>query len=410
MEQQRLESPAPDISQLLEQPLGCRTGRTCQRIDFEELKHRRAEWHELAVNSEFPTAFADPAWIMAWWRAYGEGYEPWCFSLEDPDGSLQGLALLACRRTPLARTLIFAGDAWNGIDTLLCAPGAEAELSVLLLDELAARRREWDVWRVRRLSAESCLSRALLDGRGPLRAGAHDCRLQPFLALPEDGAAFESRFGSKQRSTQRRKWRRLLELGASPRLVCDPDEIEPAVAELLALRRSRARAQDQRHAHMDACFERFILDAVRGLMPDGVRLWTLEAGGETLVMRLNLVQGPREHSYLLGLGEDHAMLSPGSSLERHAILEAIAEGRTELDLGPGRDEYKYRLGAIDRELTRLIVPSPSTRGRIVGTTAAIDLGLRNTAAAEVLRRRRGMSTERGSTGAVSVPEHRHVDK
>jgi CelD/BcsL family acetyltransferase involved in cellulose biosynthesis len=372
-------------------------------MDFEELKRRRAEWHELAVNSELPTAFADPAWVMAWWRAYGENHEPWCLSLQDADGSLLGLALLACRRTPLARTLTFAGNAWNGIDTLLCAPGCEPELSALLLDELTARRREWDVWRVRRLPAEACLTQQLLDGRGPLRAGAHDLRLQPFLTLPRDGAAFESRFGSKQRNTRRRKWRRLLELGASPRLVCAPDEVEPAVGELLALRRSRARAQGQRHAHMDARFERFIVDAVRGLMPDGVRLWTLNAEGQTLAMRLNLVQGAREHSYLLGLGDAHTTLSPGSSLERHAILEAIAEGRTELDLGPGRDEYKYRLGAVDRELTRVVVASPSPRGVIVSATATIDLRLRGTAIAEALRRGRGMTSGHGTAGSSPPP-------
>jgi CelD/BcsL family acetyltransferase involved in cellulose biosynthesis len=215
--------------------------------------------------------------------------------------------------------------------------------------------------------------------------------------------------GSKQRSTQRRKWRRLLELGAAPRIVSDPSEIEPAVHRLVGLRRGRAIAMGQRHAHMDARFERFIVDAVRGLGPDGARLWTLEAEGQTLVMRLNLVQGPREHSYLLGLGHDHTALSPGSSLERHAILEAIAEGRAELDLGPGRDEYKYRLGAIDRELTRVIVASPSPRGRVIGAAAAADLALRNTAAAEALRRRLGMASERGPSGAVLAPAPQHVE-
>ena len=39
----------------------------------------------------------------------------------------------------------------------------------------------------------------------------------------------------------------------------------------------------------------------------------------------------------------------------------------------------------------------------MGASSALDLRLRNTAAAEALRRWRGMSTERGSTGAVSVP-------
>jgi len=384
--------------------------QNCRWIDLGELERRRAEWRELAAESEFPTAFADPGWILAWWRTYGEHHEPWCLALEGADGSLQALAPLACRHTPLARTLTFAGGDWNGLEALLCARGVEPGFSALLLEKLAARHRDWDVLRIRRLPAQSCLAQLLLEGHGPLKASADSLRLQPFLTLPEDGSIFESRFGSKQRNTQRRKWRRLLELGAAPRIVSDPREIEPTMHRLLDLRRGRAMAMGQRHVHTDARFERFIIDAVRELGPDGARLWTLEVDGQTLAMHLNLVQGPREHSYLLGLGDDHGTLSPGSSLLRHAILEAIVEGRTELDLGPGRNEYKYRLGAIDRELTRFIVLSPSTRGRIVGTTAAIDLGLRNTAAAEVLRRRRRMSTERGSSGAVSAPDHRHVDK
>ena len=370
----------------------------CRWITLDELERRHAEWHELAVNSAFPTAFSNPGWIMAWWRTYGEDYEPWCLALEGSDGSLRGLALLACRRSPLVRTLTFAGGTWNGLDSLLCAPGTEAELATLLLQKLAARRRDWDVWRVGRLPTESHLAQELLEDRGPLRASAHDFRLQPFIALPPDLQAYESRFGSKH---QRRKWRRLLDLGASPRLVCTPGEIEPTVRELLALRRSRASARGQRHGHMDARFERFLVDAVRALTPDGARLWTFEADGQTLAICLNLVQGPREHGYMLGLGDVHATFSPGTLLKRHALLEAINEGRTELDLGPGRDESKYRLGAVDRELTRLVVVSPSPRGKIVGVPATIDLKLRNTAAAESLRRRRGIIPERVTSGSLA---------
>jgi CelD/BcsL family acetyltransferase involved in cellulose biosynthesis len=368
----------------------------CRWITLDELESRRAEWHELAATGEFPTAFADPGWVLPWWRTYGECHDAWCLVLEDTDKSLRGLALLACRGRSLARTLTFAGEDWNGLETLLCAPGLESRFSSLLIEELAARRADWDVWRIRRVPTKSCLAQLLLKGDAPLKAAAHDVRLQPFITLPEDGAAFESRFGSKQRSTQRRKWRRLVELGATPRLVSDPAEIEAAVQRLLELRRKRAIAMGQRHAHMDGRFERFLIDAVRELGRDGTRLWTLEAEGQTLVMRLDLVQGTRGHSYLLGLSDEHTALSPGSGLERHAILEAIAEGRTEFDLGPGRDEYKYRLGATDRELTRVVVLSPSFRGRILGTTAVTDLRLRGTSAAGALRRWRGMSSERGT--------------
>ena len=147
---------------------------------------------------------------------------------------------------------------------------------------------------------------------------------------------------------------------------------------------------------MDERYERFLQAAVRDLLPDGARLWTLELDGAVLASRLNLVEGSREHSYLLGLGEGHANLSPGNMLELQAINSAIAQGRTELELGPGRDDYKYRLGGRDRELTRLVVSSGTPRGRAATALSATDLRLRNTAAAEALRRRMGITPERGT--------------
>lgn len=373
----------------------------CRWIPLKELEERHLEWRQLAAASEFPTAFADPAWVLAWWQNFGERHEPLTFALEDADGSLRGLAPLALERSHLSRTLKFAGGSWNGLETLVCLPGVEAEFSDLLLQALRERRQEWDVWRIQRLRTGSALGRALLDGRGSLRAAAHDLRLQPFLELPADVETFEAQFGAKQRSTQRRKWRKLVELGAVARVVEDPEEVGPTLRQLLELRRNRAIEMRQRYKHMGARYERFLLAAVRGLLPGGARLWRLDLEGTMLASRLNLIQGPREHSYLLGLGSDHASLSPGNSLELQAINEAIRQGRTELELGPGRDVYKYRLGGRDRELTRLVVSSGSPRGRGVTSLAAADLRLRDTSAAEALRRRRGVSSERArSKGPV----------
>jgi CelD/BcsL family acetyltransferase involved in cellulose biosynthesis len=366
----------------------------CRWIELVELEDRHVEWRRLAAASEFPTAFADPAWILAWWRSFGEGHEPWTFVLEGQDGSLRGLAPLALERSGLTRTIRFAGGSWNGLETLICLPGAEDEFSDLLLQALHERRKEWELWRIQRLRTSSALARTLFDGAGALRASAHDLRLQPFLELPSDVEQFEARFGSKQRNTQRRKWRKLTELGAKASIVEEPDRVVSTLGELLELRRSRAIAQNQRYKHMDEQYERFLSAAVLRLLPDGARLWRLDLDGAMLASRLNLIQGSREHSYLLGLGDDHANLSPGNSLELQAINEAIRQGRTELELGPGLDTYKYRLGARDREVARLVVSSGSPRGRLVTGLAAADLRLRDSGAAEALRQRKGVISER----------------
>jgi CelD/BcsL family acetyltransferase involved in cellulose biosynthesis len=364
---------------------------SCRWTTLDELKRRCDEWRQLLAASEFPSGFADPGWVLGWWSAYADRREPWCLVAERGDGSLVGLTVLALSSLPFARMLTFAASSWNGLETLVCAPGSEAEFTSMLLTELAARRREWDVWRLRRVPRTTALAHALLSGREPLHATASDVRLQPFIELPPSVEDFDARFASKARNTQRRKAKRLRELGARARLVSEPAEAERAVHELLELRMQRAAEQAQQHAHMDERFERFLVAAVRKMLPSAARLWTMELDGRTLAMRLNLVAGPREHSYLLGLSDEHRNLSPGSTLERFAIDHAIGEGRGELDLGPGREEYKYRWGASDREVTRIVVPSGSPRAWLSGTAAALDVRMRASAAAEALRRRRGIA-------------------
>jgi CelD/BcsL family acetyltransferase involved in cellulose biosynthesis len=374
----------------------------CRWTTLEELADRRQEWRALASAGEFPSAFNDPAWVMAWWRHYGEGQEPWVFVLENAGGELSGLVMLALRRGPLARTLTFAADAWNGVETPLSAPGTEAELVAALLQALADRRRQWDAWRIGRLPTTSALADSLLHGDGELKAAAHDVRLQPFIDLPSDPEIFESRFPGKRRNEFRRRWRKLLDLGAQARLIEDPEEVEQTIAAILAMRRDWGAANGQNLTHLGGRFERFVGDAVNDFGRDGARLWSLELDGRVLTAKLNLIAGSREHGYLSGLSDELLSLSPGHALERHVILAMIAEGRREFDLGTGRDAYKYRWGATDRELTRVAVVSPSARGRLLGTPTAIDLRLRDTAAAEALRRRRGVTPERATRDHPAV--------
>jgi CelD/BcsL family acetyltransferase involved in cellulose biosynthesis len=370
-------------------------------ITLAELEERQLEWRGLAAGSEFSSIFVDPGWILTWWKSYGGDYEPWSLALEDHAGSLRGLAMFAQHTSGLSRTLTFAGGRWNGLETLLFAPGAEDELVAALISALDERRGDWDIWRIGRLPTSCALARALLSGERKPWASAHDLRFQPFLALPAEVDAFESRYGGKRRTEFRRRWRRLLELGAQARLASDPQDARITMARLLELRRSRSIVKGQNQAHMDARFESFITDAACELVPEGARLWSLELDDTILTAKLDFVEGGREHSYMSAVSDELLPLSPGHALERHAIHTMIGEGRTEFDMGPGRDMYKYHWGAVDRELARIVVRSPSPRGRLLGVRAAIDLRLRNTAVAEALRRRQDTIPER-ATRALPV--------
>jgi CelD/BcsL family acetyltransferase involved in cellulose biosynthesis len=380
-------------------PAGSPGGRW---IGHSELEARRDEWLELAASSEFPAAFADPRWVLPWWSHYGEGREDWFFALEDAHGSLRGLALLACEPQGRGRTLGFAGDRWNGLDTLLWAPGAEQEVTEALIEALFERRGEWDVWRIRRLAKSSRLAHELLGGGAKLRSAADDVRLQPYVTLPDEIDEFESRYGGKRRTEFRRRWRRLTELGADMQTIEDGDQAEAAVHDLLELRHARAIAAGVPHVHMDERFERFTVDTVRAFLPGGVRLSTLTLDGKLLTSKLNFVESWREHGFISAVSDEHLSLSPGHALERQRVHAMISHGCREFDLGPGRDEYKYHWGAVDREVARIIVVSPTARGRLTGGIASADLRLRNTRLAEAMRRRRGIVPERATPERPAV--------
>jgi CelD/BcsL family acetyltransferase involved in cellulose biosynthesis len=158
---------------------------------------------------------------------------------------------------------------------------------------------------------------------------------------------------------------------------------------------------------MDERFERFTADATCALLPERAQLWALELDGRLLTAKLNFVEAWREHGFISAVSDIQMDLSPGHALERHAIHAMITDGRGEFDLGPGRDAYKYRWGAVDRELVRALVASPTARGRLAGAPAALDLRLRDSAPAEALRRRRGIVPERATP---ELPARRPDDR
>lgn len=368
-------------------------------IELDELRQRQDEWRELAAGSAFPSIYSDPRWVLPWWRHYEGQAQPWSLALEDRSGALLGLALMASERSRAARTLSFAGGRWNGFDAPLCAAGSERELALALVAALRDRRRDWDLWRIGRTPVDSALAATLLHGEGALSAAGHDVRLQPFLELPGAVDLFESRFSGKSRNLFRRKWRRLLDAGAELRQIEDPAHVAAAVSRLLELRRDRAAAAGQSDSSMDGRFEAFLTEVVSAMLPDAVRLWLLELDGRLLAGKLNFVQSWREHGYIVAVGDEQLSLSPGHSLERQTIHAEIEEGRRELELGPGRGDYKYQWGASDRETTRIVVASPTARGGLLGTVAAVGLGLRDSRLAEAIRRRRGVVPER------ATPQH-----
>jgi CelD/BcsL family acetyltransferase involved in cellulose biosynthesis len=369
---------------------------------ISELAARREEWRELVSRSRYPSAFADPAWVLAWFRHYGSEHEAWPLLLSDAHGNMRGLALLALHRSRLAQTLSFAGARENGMEALVCAPEDEALLAHALAEALLHRRKRWDLWRIERLPCDSDLARLLLSTERQPGVAAHDVRLQPYVELTGSREGFEARFSPATRSKFRRGERRLERADAVTRLVTDRAEARAALNALLELHRRRAAQKGERRPYLDARFESFMGEVLDGLLPLRARLWTLEVGGAVVSARLSFVEGSVEQGFMLGMDHRHSNLGPGRELERIGLMHSAAEGLREYDFGPGRDDYKYGWKAVDREMLRALVASPTPRGRLAGKPAAAQLRLRTSAAAGLLRREMGVAEQHATPGAPRI--------
>jgi CelD/BcsL family acetyltransferase involved in cellulose biosynthesis len=86
-----------------------------------------------------------------------------------------------------------------------------------------------------------------------------------------------------------------------------------------------------------------------------LRIHRLDVGGLTGAMTVSLVHGDTWGLYNSSFDPALGALAPGFVLVGHLIEAAADEGLDVVDLLRGDEAYKYRFGAVDRNLVRFSV-------------------------------------------------------
>ena len=102
--------------------------------------------------------------------------------------------------------------------------------------------------------------------------------------------------------------------------------------------------------------ERFFREIASAFLMDGtLRLAWLETEGKTIASTISFVGGRTWALYNSGYDLEYREFSPGIVLVAHTIQQAIEEGLETYDFLRGPEDYKYRLGARDRDLFHIRV-------------------------------------------------------
>jgi len=347
-------------------------------VRLADLSRYRAEWDDLAVSSNRP--YCSPAWMLAWWRCVAEeGARLRAVVVTDEAGTLAGLApfWLGARRSVLSRYRLLGAGVAAPIEPL-ARPGAEREVARVVASTLACARPQVALLALDGVPAESPwpgLLASCWPGRRPPRIHRGESRPTPTVDLSVE--SYDAWFAARRphfRQQMRRYRRRIEEQGG--RFVV-PDTLEEAKPRLEAFGRLHETRWSERggSAALNPLIETMLMEVARDHVADGrFRLWCIDADGRTVSAHLFVAAGSRASYWLGGFDGNWKTHSPAIQTVLAAIEDAFSRGDRLIDLGPGDQEYKYRLADGEERLDWLsLVPSGPRSPIVLATFAATDL-------------------------------------
>lgn len=313
------------------------------------------EWDALAARGMTDTPFQMLAYQRAWWTHLGQG-ELYTIVARDT-GEPAGIACLFL----FDGTLYFNGCVEETDYLDLITPAERApEIWRAVLDVISAP--DFPDWRMIDLCnvPEASPTRTILPVEAAARGWSFETHIHevcPIISLPDSFENYLEGLDKKQRHELRRKLRRAGAADVVLLQVTGEDDLEQEVddfLQLLAL--STTEKEEWLNPGRRAVFQEV---AAAALEAGILQLLFLEIEGQKAAALFNFDYRDRIWVYNSGLDpEAFGYLSPGVVLTAEAIQSAIENGRSAFDFLRGSESYKYRFGAQDTTIHRVILERP----------------------------------------------------
>ena len=323
------------------------------QIDRQEtmaqLNALEREWTDLVEAIPGTPIFLTWEWIRTWWLYFGRDRELWLLTARDELGRLLGLAPLMVDFHRMGgrklRVLAFIG---SGFVTplhlnMLVHPSGQDELYQAFINYLLSRSNQWDVICFEALVQDSPLSGLLATAGGHVRVGSE--KRAPYVPLP---GAWETYLKTVSKKLRRnlKYFRSKLEddYPGSVRFTCvtDSQTLACAMKKLEEFSRQRWHARGLTTHFDDPTYSSFHQSIASLALDRGwLRLYTLTVMDRMISVFYCFRLKDSVYAYQIGFDLDWSGYSPGRLLIAYGIQEAIQEAASELDWGPGEDDYKY---------------------------------------------------------------------
>jgi len=323
-------------------------------INAESLDSINTCWNQWQAL-EWGSVFVLPAWLKAWWEAFGTKADLYLRTLWDGE-QLVGFAPLLLNDD--TASFIGSADVCDYLDFAI-NPGRENDFFQVLLDDL----RDKGVKRLdlRPLRPDSTVLMYLVSiARGRryvVRCRSEDVSLE--LDLPATWDEYLAMLKNKQRHEVRRKLRRLWEAGDVEHSCADVGEdVEHHLDIFLKL---FSLSKDEKACFMNRKRRRFFTSLAKAMTDIGLlRIGVLQVNKVTAAMTMGFDYHDSHYLYNSAYDPQFGHLSVGLLCKVLCLKESIQKGRRKWNFLKGAEPYKHRLGAQEVPLYNCLITMRKT--------------------------------------------------
>ena len=318
-----------------------------------------SEWNELAQRGMSDTPFQTLAYQKAWWQhLQPDTSELITVATRSEEGELMGIGCFFL----LNDRLHFNGciEETDYLDLIASAEQAQAVWGSTLECLEATTTFAWNALDLCNIPHNSP-SRAILPtlaSQFNYKFDATVAEVCPIIALPDSFESYLESLDTKQRRELSRKLRKAEAAEVTTTLVGSTDTLDEEIDSFLdLLQKSTFEKRDWLDDRRRALFHDIARDAHEA---GTLQLMFTELEGRRAAALFNFDYKNRIWVYNSGLDPTaFTALSPGLVLTAAAIEQAIKLGRDTFDFLRGDEEYKYRFGATDRKIYRILLERTS---------------------------------------------------
>lgn len=319
----------------------------------------RTDWELLVDDDPDATIFHTPRYLDVWERMLGERTAPRVRTIHR-DGRLvgvvaEGLERLGSPTGPTEVLRYLGGGDVTDYRGPIARPEDRDDVMGAYVDALADDL-DWDELVAGGMAADTAWPDALQRHADRVGFEVIESTVEdvcPRVDLADGYDAYLAGLPGKQRHELRRKARKLARDAGELRMVDVPSaDVVERLDEFfdMASENESAKAGFFRKEPM----REFFRELAREFAEEGIfRLHMLQVGGRPGAATISLVHGREWGLYNSAFDPTLRLLAPGMVQVGQLIETAASEGHTVFDLLRGDEPYKYRFGAVDRQLRRL---------------------------------------------------------